>query len=314
MNSKRLIGTEKIFLYSCGEIIGIAAIVWLIINSMFSLYFAINNAGYLGNYTVATADVITPWLLMVTSMFIYYRYWKICNANNVSGIKQALVFPFMSVFISIAFAAGDMLFTKLIMQTFYGGIVCTRFEYESSYFLGIIHKYIISLESEPEIYSPYTIQNLLLIFAIMTIYYYCCFIAGCYIMQCFRYVRKMSFLYYALTFTLLILLIYALSKVGEMFGYITDMYYYLKRVLLLALFTDMSLNPITFLFIAPYIAKGEISDLYIYFIILLIFIFIVILFIALLSKCQFPMKRHIKKALENYEAEYNIKNGDNENE
>lgn len=310
MNDKRLIGTGKIFLYSCGAAAGLAGIVWLLMNSIFAVYFAGKKAGSLGYYTGGTADVITPWLLMAVSMVTYYRYWKICSANNVSGIRQAMVFPFVSLVVSAAFAAADLIFTKLIMQMLYGGIVCTRFESDSSYFEGIIHKYMISIEGVPVIYSPYTVKNLLLIFAMMTMYYYSFFIAGSFVMQCLRYIRKVTVIYNVVTILLLISLVCVIIKTIEN----DNLFYSIERALMWAMAAVTFSNPFTFLFVAPYISRGSISDIRIYFIILAIFIFAVILFSAILSKFQFPGKRRIKIALENYYSENNIKKGGSDNE
>ena len=310
MNDKRLIGTGKIFLYSCSAAAGLAGIVWLLINSIFAVYFASKKAGSLGYYTGFTTDTATPWLLMAVSIVTYYRYWKICSANNVSGIRQALVFPFVSLVVSTAFAAADLIFTKLVMQMLYGGIVCTGFESDSSYFEGIIHKYLISIEGVPAIYSPYTMKDLLLLFAIMTIYYYCFFIAGGYIMQCLRYIRKITVIYNVSMITLLIIMVCTIFKVIEY----DNAAYSVERILAWITLAIIFSNPVTFLFIVPYTSKGGVSDIKIYFILLSIFILFVILFTAFLSRLRFPGKGRIKIALENYYSEKNIKKGDSDNE
>ena len=310
MNSKRLIGTGKIFLYSCGAVIGVAGIIWLIINCIPAVYFARRKPGFLGYYTEVRTDVITPWLLMAVSIVTYYRYWKICSANNVSGIKQTLVFSFISLFVSSVFAAADFIFTKFIMQMIYGGIVCTRFENDCPYFKEIIREYIKSIEGDPEIYSPYGVKNLLLIFAMMAIYYYCFFIAGSLVMQCLRYIRKVTVIYNIVTVVLLISLVCVIIKTIEN----DDLFHSIERVLVWTTFAVVFSNPFTFLFIAPYTSRGSIYDIIFYFIILAVFIFIVILFSAILSRFQSPGKRRIKNALENYYSENNIRKGDIENE
>lgn len=307
MNFKRTVGTGKIFLYSCGIVIAAAAAVWLIINGVYAVYISDKEPRWkwFYSYTESAADIVTPWLLMAAAMAIYYRYWKMCSANNVSCTKQTAMFSLLSLFVSAAFAAADLLYAKLVLQPLYGGIIITRLEDESTYFYHIITDYMDLFEEDiPQTLSPYTTSTLLLIFAFMTLYYYCFFLAGCYIMQCFRYGRKKTLIYYAVTTAILILTGFAIDKFNLEFEEST-IAFILSFILYAVIISGFFTNPFIFLYSIPYMTGSKIDSIIVCLIMLTVFILITVAAVEALGLRQFPRKREIKKALKNYNAQNN---------
>lgn len=302
MKLKRTIGTGKIFLYSCGAVIALTGIIWLIINGIYAVYISGENPSnwWRSALEQSPVDIITPWLLMAAAMAIYYRYWKMCNANNVSCTKQTGVFSLLSVFVSAAFAAADLLSTKLVFERLYGGIILTRFEDGNLFFLEIINNYVVSLdENVTEISTPYNMKTLLLLFTLMAVYYYCFFLAGCYIMQCFRYGRKKTLIYYAVTILILIFLILYDEKIDSAVdNQILNAFlalFYLWFVLI-----GVVTNPVIFLVFFPYTTSGDFYLIIIGFAIMSAFILITVPIIETIGKEQFPSKRKIKKILKKH--------------
>lgn len=307
MNFKRTVGTGKIFLYSCGIVTALAAAVWLIINGVYAIYISGKEPrwDWFYSYTESTADIVTPWLLMAATMAIYYRYWKMCSANNVSCTKQTAVFSLLSVFVPAAFAAADLLYAKLVLQPLYGGIIITRLEDESYYFHHIINDYIdLFEENVPQTLSPYTMKTLLLIFAFTAVYYYCFFLAGCYIMQCFRYGRKELIIYYSVTTAILILTALILDKLDPVFED-SAIALILLFIFVAAIASGFLTNPFIFLYFIPYLTGSGIDSIIVCLIMLTIFILITVVTIEAIGLGQFPRKRKIKKALKNYNAQNN---------
>ncbi|MDE7303465.1 MAG: hypothetical protein K2N60_09140 [Oscillospiraceae bacterium] len=308
MNIKRTVGTGKIFLYSCGAVLALAGVVWLIINGVYAVLISGEEPRWtwFHSYTKSSADIITPWLLMAASMAICYRYMKMCRANNVSCTKQAAVFSLLSIFISTLFAAADLLTAKLVLQPLYGGIVITRLEDESSYFWYIITDYMDLFEEDvPQTLSPYTMNTLLMIFAFMAVYYYCFFLAGCYIMQCFRCGRKKTLIYYAVTAAVGILLMLFISETGGIKLENTTASFILNFPFIVWLTLGFLTNPIVFLYFIPYVADGDrdIDSIVFSFVMMTIFILITVGSTESLGLKQFPSKRKIKKALKSYNAQ-----------
>lgn len=307
MNFKRTVGTGKIFLYSCGIVTALAAAVWLIINGVYAVY--ISGKGpkwrWFGSYTESAADIVTPWLLMAAAMAIYYRYWKMCSANNVSCTKQTAMFSLLSVFVPAAFAAADLLYAKLVLQPLYGGIIITRLEDESIYFYHIITDYMdLFEENVPQTLSPYTMKTLLLIFVFMTLYYYSFFLAGCYIMQCFRYGRKELIIYYSVTTAILILTALVLDKLDPVFED-SAIALILLFIFVAAIASGFLTNPFIFLYFIPYLTGSGIDSIIVCLIMLTVFILITVVTIEVIGLGQFPRKREIKKALKNYNTQNN---------
>lgn len=257
------------------------------------------------SYTESTADIVTPWLLIAAAMAIYYRYWKMCSANNVSCTKQTAVFSLLSMFVPAAFAAADLLYAKLILQPLYGGIIITRLEDESYYFYHIIDDYIDLFEENlPQTLSPYTMKTLLLIFAFTAVYYYCFFLTGCYIMQCFRYGRKKTLIYYAVTTAILILTAFVFDKFDLEFEEST-IAFILSFILCAVIILGFLTNPFIFLYFIPYMTSSKIDSIIVCLIMLTVFILITAAAVEALGLRQFPRKREIKKALKNYNAQNN---------
>lgn len=303
MKLKRTIGTGKIFLYSCGAVIALAGIIWLIINGIYAVYISGEEPGKWVR-THESVDIVTPWLLMAAAMAIYYRYWKMCSASNVSGTKQTGVFALLSVFAPATFAAADLLSAKLVFERLYGGIVCTRFEDKSTYFGKLIRDYIYSLdENVTEISTQYNMKTLLLLFFLMAAYYFCFFLAGCYIVQCFRYGRKKPLIYYAVTIIYCIVFFHYEGKFEKLLGDTALAYIliFFAMMLILAIFLT---NPVIFLTFFPSMTEADADpDLIILdFLMMAAFILITILCIEILGLKQFPSKRQIKKILKNYNA------------
>lgn len=299
MKLKRTIGTGKIFLYSCGAVIALAGIIWLIINGIYAVYISGEKPGKWVR-THESIDIITPWLLMAAAMAIYYRYWKMCSANNVSCTKQTGVFSLLSVIVSAAFAAADLLSAKLVFERLYADMVLTRFENGSTYFERLIRNYIYSLdEGFTEISTPYNMKTLLMLFALMALYYYGFFLAGCYIMQCFRYGRKKTLIYYAVTISLLILLVLCLEKLdiasdNQILTIFLALFF--GNLIIIEALT----NPIMFLIFFPHMTKGDFDSIITGFAYISAFILINVLTIDSIGKWQFPNKKQIKKILKNY--------------
>lgn len=307
MNFKRTVGTGKIFLYSCGIVTAAAAAVWLIVNGAYAVYISGKEPRWrwFYSYTESAADIVTPWLLMAAAMAVYYRYWKMCSANNVSCTKQTAMFSLLSVFASAAFAAADLLYAKLVLQPIYGGIIITRLEDESSYFHDIITDYIDLFEEDiPQTLSPYTMKTLLLIFAFTAVYYYCFFLTGCYIMQCFRYGRKKTLIYYAVTTAILILTGFAIDKFNLEFEEST-IAFILSFILYAVIISGFFTNPFIFLYFIPYMTYSKIDYIIGCLIMMTVFILITVAAVEALGLRQFPRKREIKKALKNYYAQNN---------
>lgn len=312
MNLKRTIGTGKIFLYSCGAVIALAAIIWLIVNGIFAVYLSgAESFSWRIYYDNASSDVVTPWLLMAAAGAIFYRYCKMCSANNISGTKQIVVFVLLSLLIPIAFAAVDLLFTKLVLQRVYGGVVFTNIENDNGYFRTIVREYSRSLGDEvPEIYSPYPMNTLLLIFAFMTLYYYCFFITGCYMVQCFRYGRRKTLIYYAVTILIEVILVNYFSEKAEWLLDYNPPPSVLMIIALLILVTILVIfisNPIVFLNVFLILSKGNMGTIIIGFIMAAFYIFITSPSIEAIHLSQFPKKKRIRKALENYYAKNNYR-------
>ncbi|MDE6599247.1 MAG: hypothetical protein K2K34_04115 [Oscillospiraceae bacterium] len=316
MNIKRTVGTGKIFWYSCGIVIALAGIVWLIINGIYAVLISGEEPKWTWfySYTKSSADIVTPWLLMAVSMAICYRYMKMCSANNISCTKQTAIFSLLSVFVSTVFAAADLLFAKLVFQPLYGGIVITRFEDESYYFHYIINDYMRSFEEDvPQTLSPYTMNTLMLIFVFMVVYYYCFFLAGCYIARCFRYGGKKIRIYYVVMTVLGIIALFADSEMES--GIDTASGIILMIFSVIVIVVNFLTNPVIFLYAFPYFIGGELETIIVDFIIMAVFIFITLLCIAILGSEQFPRKKQIRKILQNYNVQnknnYDIQNKNN---
>ena len=305
MNIKRTVGTGKIFCYSCGVVLALVGVVWLIINGVYAVYISGEEPDWdiLYRYTSA-ADIATPWLLMAASMAICYRYMKMCSANNISYAKQTVVFSLLSVFISTLFAAADLLFAKFVLQPLYGGIIVTRFEKESTYFKSIIYYYVWSFgEDIPQTISPYTMNTMLLLFALMAVYYYCFFLAGCYIVWCFRHGGKKIHIYYVVITVLGIIAIFAGSEWGSLIDTAWDILLALFVVVIIVV--NVLTNPVIFLYAFPYLVLGDFETIIVVFIIMAVFVFITVLSIKILGSEQFPRK----KQLINYNAQNSFKEG-----
>lgn len=305
MKLKRTIGTGKIFLYSCGAVIALAGIIWLIINGVYAVYISGEEPSRRWSriYEQRSADVVTPWLLMAAAAVIYYRYWKMCSANNVSCNKQTVVFSLLSVFVSPLFAAADLLAAKLVFERLYGGIVVTQFEDDNRFFLQLISDYVHSLDENVTVLStPYNMKTMLLLFALMAVYYYCFFIAGCYIMQCFRYGRKKTLIYYAVTIIYCIVFFHYEGKFEKLLGD-TELAYVLVFIAMMLIIAIFLINPIVFLFALPVITDIDSDSIIVGFIMMTVFIFITIPNIEALGLKQFPNIRKIKKFLKKYNAQ-----------
>lgn len=301
MKLKRTIGTGKIFLYSCGAVIALAGIIWLIISGVYAVYISGEAPG---NCVIKheSVDIATPWLLMAATMAIYHRYWKMCNANNVSCTKQTGVFSLLSVFVPTAFAAADLLSAKLVFERLYGGIVLTRFEDDSRYFLNLIYDYLLSLdENVTGTSTPYNMKILMLLFTLMAVYYYCFSLSGCYIMQCFRYGRKKTLIYYAVTIIFCIVFVHYEGKFEKLLGD-TELAYILIFIAMMLIIAIFLTNSIVFLCALPTITYGDPDLIRVGFIMMTAFILITIASIESFCLKQFPSKRKIKKILKNYNA------------
>lgn len=314
MNIKRTVGTGKIFWYSCGAVLALAGIVWLIINGIYAVYISDKEPRwtYFHSYTKISADIVTPWLLMAASMAICYRYMKMCSANNISCTKQTAIFSLLSVFVSTVFAAADLLTAKLVFQPLYGGIVITRLEDESSYFWYVIRDYMDLFEEDvPQTLSPYTMNILLMIFTFMAVYYYCFFLAGCYIARCFRYGGKKIRIYYVVMTVLGIIALLAASEMD--FDIDTASGIILMIFSVIVIVVNFLTNPVIFLYAFPYFIGGELETIIVDFIIMAVFISVTILCIAILGSEQFPRKKQIRKILQNYNVQnnYDIQNKNN---
>lgn len=298
MKLKRTLGTGKILLYSCGIVIALAGAVWLIVNGVYAVYISGKEPGILWvwSYTQKSVDIVTPWLVMAAAAVIYYRYHKMCSANNVSCTKQTAVFVLMSIFIPTVFAAADLLSAKLVMQPLYGGLVLTGFEEDSSYFLEFVSDYLHALDAGEDISSPYAMSTLLLIFALMAVHYYCFFLAGAYIMQCFRCGRKKTLIYYAATAVLLLLILAYVPDIDKTFNN-ENMTYFLMFISLLTITAGFLTDPIVFLCVIPSIAAGGVVSIIFSFILMTLFILITVCSIEILGLKQYPSRKHIKRAL-----------------
>lgn len=291
MKIKRTVGTGKIFLYSCGLIIAFAAAVWLIVNGAYAVYIACEepSRGWRIAFGQKSVDIVTPWLLAAAAAAVYYRYCKICGANNLSLTKQTGTFALMSIFIPTAFAAADLLSAKLVYEKLCGNIVCTRFEDSKTYFFKLIFNYVYSLDEDVTVKSsPYTMQIMLLLFALMAVYYYCCFLAGAYIMQCIRCGRKKTLIYYLISVSAIFWGTYSFSDIEAEL---------LIFLIMAALIVSMLTNPAVFLYILPMILAGEEGTFPIDFLVMSAFILITAASIYTLGLKQFPSRRHIKKIL-----------------
>lgn len=294
MKIKRTIGTGKIFLYSCGAVMALAAFVWLAVNGGYAVYFYGEDTSLWANvHTEVTADVFTPWLLAV-AMAVYWRYSKMCGANNVSREKQTVIFSLMSAPLSAAFAAADLISAKLVMQPLYGGIVQTRIEENSYYFGDLIRDYVYALDEDsiPEITAgaPYTKEVMILLFALMAVYYYCCFLAGGYIMQCIRCGRKKTLIYYLISGTAIFWVDYSFSHIENGLVVILIMY---------AMIISMLTNPAVFLYVLPMTAAGDEGTIVPFFLVMTAFILITAASISYIGSKQYPSRRKIKRVLKN---------------
>lgn len=305
MNIKRTVGTGKIFWYSCGAVLALAGVVWLIINGIYAVYISGEEPEW--RWFKSAADIVTPWLLMVASMAICYRYMKMCSANNVSCTKQTAVFSLLSIFVSTVFAAVDLLFAKFVLQPLYSGIIMTRFETDNNYFEYIVLEYVLSFEDDvPQTLSPYTMNTMLLLFALMAVYYYCFFLAGCYIVRCFRYGSRKVHIYYVVMTVLGIIALFAGPELSHKDTALTII---LTLILIAIIIVNVLTNPVIFLYAFPYLVLGDIETIIVGFIIMTVFVFITILSIKILGSEQFPKKRKIKKVLKNYSAQNNCGEG-----
>lgn len=294
MKIKRTVGACKIFLYSCGTVMALAGVIWLIINGWYAVYFYGEDTSLWANvHTDSTADVFTPWLLMATAAAAYCRYTKMCCANNISVYKQTAVFSLMSVPVSAAFAAADLLSAKLVMQPLYGGIVQTSIEEKSYYFGDLTVDYIYALEdgiTETPAGSMYPAKVMILLFAVMAVYYYCCFLAGGYVMQCFRCGRKKTLIYYIISGTAVFWVDHSFSHIENALLIILIMY---------ALITSMLTNPAVFLYVLPMIVAGDRDTFALDFLVMTAFILITAASTASLGLKQYPSRKHIKRVLKN---------------
>lgn len=293
MKLKRTLGTGKIFLYSCGIVIALAGAVWIIVNGAYAVYIAGEEPenGWTSAFEKNSVDIVTPWLLIAVAAVIYYRYSKMCSANNISVYKQTIVFSLMSAFVSAAFAAADLISAKLVFERLYGTIVCTHFEDESQYFFKLIFDYVCSLdENFTEIRSPYTMEIMLLLFALMAVYYYCCFLAGAYVLQCFRCGRKKTLIYYLVSGIAIFWVDYSFSHIENGLVVILIMY---------ALIISMVTNPAVFLYALPMIMAGDRDTFVLDFLVMTAFILITAASTAIIGLKQYPNRKHIKRALKN---------------
>ena len=302
MNIKRTVGTGKIFLYSCGAVLALAGIVWLIINGIYAVYISGKEPEF--RWFKSAPDIVTPWLLMAASIAICYRYIKICIANNVSYTKQTAIFSLLSVFVSTLFAAADLLFAKFVLQPLYSGIIMTRFETDNNYFEYIVLEYVLSFEDDvPQILSPYTMSTMLLLFALMAVYYYCFFLAGCYIVRCFRHGGRKIRIYYVVMTVLGIISLFADSEMES--GTDTALSIILMIFSVIVIVVNFLTNPVVFLYAFPYLVLGDIETIKVGFIVMAVFILITLLSIKILGSEQFPRK----KQLINYNAQNSFKEG-----
>lgn len=303
MKLKRTIGTGKIFLYSCGLPVTLAGIVWLIINAAYAIYISGKELrwSWFYSYTKSAADIVTPWLLTSAAIAIYYRYWKMCSANNVSCTGQTAMLSLMSIFVSAAFAAADLLAAKLVMQPLYGGIIITQFEDDSTYFGRIICNYVQSLSADAaSIGSPYTINTLLMLFTIMTVYYYCFFLVGCYIMKCFSCRKRKLLIYYAVTFAFTFLTAFFFSNIESEFSIFLAMTVICIDLLILLT------NPVVFSFALPIIISVDEDTILLGSLIMSAFILITISCIEVLGLEQLPNRKRVRKELKKYNEQNNF--------
>lgn len=303
MKQKRTVGTGKIYLYSCGAVIALAGIIWLAVNGAYAIY--ISGDKFRGSwFTVESADSLTPWLLMAAAMAVYYRYLKMCEANNVSSAKQAGVFSLMSVIVPPVFAAADLLAAKAVFERVCGSIIWTQFEKNCLLFYDIIHDYYwVSLDdSVTEIRSPYTFKIMLLLFAVMAVYYYCFFITGYYIMQCLRYGRKKRLIYYAVPIVIMLFCSLFGEKIESAYenGILSD---YLVLIFLLLMLILFVTNPIILLISFRFLMLDDFSTTILGFVIMSVYILVTASTASGIGKKQFPCRRRQFEILKNYNAE-----------
>lgn len=306
MRLKRTVGTGKIFFCSCGAATAAAGAVWLIVNAAYAAYISGKEPKWsrFYSYTQNSADTVTPWLILIAAMAVCCRYDKMCSANNVSRTGRTAILSLMSAFVPAAFAAADLFAAKLVMQPLYGGFVITRFEEESSYFRYIIEDYAELLgENIPRTLSPYTAGSMLLIFAFTAVYYYCFFLAGCYIIQCFRLGSKKVRIFYAVSTALGIISFYIAYKVGSVNDASLDIILMLITVMIIIV--NILTNPVIFLFFFPNYIGGEIEHIMVNFIAMAVFILITAACIEVLGLEQLPSRKSVRKELKRYNARNN---------
>lgn len=305
MNNKRFIGTVKIFLYYGGVVLVVAGIIWFIINGAFAVYlFSIRQGIYHGG----TYDILTPGIIMAASMAVYYRYRKMCFANNVSGKMQIGIFYFLSLLCSAMFAGADLLFTKLVLQRICGGIVRTRLEMRSNYLSSLVFDYTRMFDEIPVSGSPYSTGIMLLIFAAMTLYYYCFWVIGSYFMCCFLCQKRKRLVYIGITTILVpVMLIYEydIECVISSISYNTQLDFVLMYILSEIIFVGILSDPILFLFIIPELYSEAIwykdfSSFISYIFVFAVFAFVMLLCTVLIDKVKSPGRRKIKRAIDDY--------------
>lgn len=316
MNSKRLIGTEKIFMHSGGVAILLAVIVWLLINGAFTVYMSDK-----WDYHGGTYDILTPGIFMAISMAIYYRYWKMCAANNALGKIHIRTYSFLSVFFSAMFAAADLRLAEFFLQTPYKAITRMKIEIGSTYLSKLINAYKDMLDSLSKSDPQYLSEIMLLVFISVTLCYYCFWMIGSYFMRCFIYQKRKRLIYTGIMTMLVpvlmsnhkdIIYIIELSYKSEWIIYV--LISALSLIIVIGFLTDPILIMFSELaFLHRAIANESVNSLAFNILVFVIFASVMHLCVKFIDKGLFQ-GRKIKKALKKYEAENNIMQEDNENE
>ncbi|MCH5194215.1 MAG: hypothetical protein J1F11_09655 [Oscillospiraceae bacterium] len=304
MNGKRLIGTGNIFLQSCGAVIVLAAAVWFIINGAFAVYlFSI----FQGIYDECTYDIFTPLIIMPASMAVYYRYRKMCSANNVSGKMQTGIFSFLSLLCSAMFAGADLMFAEIVMQRPYIAFSRLKIETGSPYLSKLINACKDMFDSLPKNGFSSSSEIMLLTFIAVTLYYYCFWVTGSYFMHSFVCNKRKRLIYTAIM-TMLVPVLLSNNKIEAAIelGYNNDyIVSVLKTALALIILAGFLTDPLLILFGALgflYYAIGYksagplIFDIFIF----AAFALIMILCTGFIDKIWSPGRRKIKKAIDNY--------------
>lgn len=305
MNSKRLVGTGKIFLHSGGVVLIVAGIIWLIINGAFAVYlFSIRY----GRYHDGTYDILTPWIIMAASMAVYYRYQKMCSANNVSGRMQIGIFSFLSLFCSAMFAAADLLFAEIVMQRPYSAVTRFKIEVGSPYLSKLINTFKDMFDSLPQNGSSSSSGIMLLTFIAVTLYYYCFWVTGSYFMCCFVCQKRKRLIYIGIMTMLVPVLLSNNNKIGPAIelGYnsewiITALKSALALIILIGFLTDPVLIMFSVLgFLYRAIGYKSADPLVFNIFVFAVFASVMLIFTGLIDKVQSPGRRKIKSAIDNY--------------